>query len=150
MSAENAKSTRWKMVPLEPTAEIIAGAAIAAWPTASPADIALARRAAPLVLMQMDLAPGASVDLIAGMLATMAPAYRAMLAAAPPVPLGYKLVPIAPTEEMVVRGFEAWPDPSFNTPEEWSAYEAMTGCEQAAHRARLCWAAMLAAAPVAP
>jgi len=76
----------WKLVPLEPTPEIIAGAAIAAWPTASQADIALARRAAPLVLMQMDLAPGASVDLIAGMLATMAPAYRAMLAAAPSAP----------------------------------------------------------------
>ncbi|VFS49676.1 Uncharacterised protein [Budvicia aquatica] len=26
-------------------------------------------------------------------------------------------------------------------------YEAMSGCQQAAHRAKLCWAAMLNAAP---
>jgi hypothetical protein len=72
----------WKLVPMEPTPEIIAGAAIAVWPTASPADIALARLAAPIVLMQMD-APGVTADALAGMLATMAPAYRARLAAAP-------------------------------------------------------------------
>ena len=73
----------WKLVPLEPTPEIIAAAAIAVWPTATHADIALARLAAPIVLMQMDMAPGTTVDAVAGMLATMAPAYRAMLAAAP-------------------------------------------------------------------
>ncbi|MBB5610367.1 MULTISPECIES: hypothetical protein [unclassified Janthinobacterium] len=73
----------WRLVPIEPTPEIIAGAAIASWPTASLADIDLARQAAPLVLMQMDMAPGTTVDALAGMLATMAPAYRAMLAAAP-------------------------------------------------------------------
>lgn len=274
----------WKLVPLEPTPEIIAGAAIAAWPTATEADIDLARKAAPLVLMQLDLAPGASLELIAGMLATMAPAYRAMLAAAPtapaetlrtelrailvalgtsgwpdtlptdpdaralesalrklinapaapmaqaeanaggvdwgleiaalfldrqreahdreyahqewdtgawvfdrpeqeeysntldelaegiralknrtpattapvapqgaksqPTPNGWKLIPIEPTEDMVTCGFESWPDRFFSKPEDWTAYEAMTGCQKAAHRARLCWAAMLAAAPV--
>lgn len=73
----------YKMVPLEPTPEIIAGAAVASWPTASQADIALARLAAPIVLMQMDMVPGATVEAVAGMLATMAPAYRAMVAAAP-------------------------------------------------------------------
>ncbi|MGK5031507.1 hypothetical protein [Janthinobacterium sp. MDT1-19] len=76
----------WKLVPVEPTPEIIAGAAIASWPTATLADIDLARQAAPLVLMQMDMAPGTTVDALAGMLATMAPAYRAMLAAAPAAP----------------------------------------------------------------
>ncbi|KAB8062080.1 hypothetical protein GCN74_03365 [Janthinobacterium sp. FT14W] len=76
----------WKLVPVEPTPEIIAGAAIASWPTATLADIDLARQAAPLVLMQMDTAPGTTVDALAGMLATMAPAYRAMLAAAPAPP----------------------------------------------------------------
>ncbi len=75
-----------KLVPLEPTPEIIAGAAVAIWPSASPADIALALQAAPIVLMQMDMAPGTTADVVAGMLATMAPAYRAMLAAAPAAP----------------------------------------------------------------
>jgi len=60
--------------------------AVASWPTATLADIDLARQAAPLVLMQMDMAVGTTVDALAGMLATMAPAYRAMLAAAPATP----------------------------------------------------------------
>ena len=81
-AAQLAVPDGYKLVPLEPTPEIIASAAVAIWPTASPADIALARLAAPIVLMQMDMAPGTTVDAVAGMLATMAPAYRAMLAAA--------------------------------------------------------------------
>lgn len=60
---------------------------------------------------------------------------------------GWKMVPAEPTETMVVCGFESWPDEFFSEPEEWAAYEAMTGCQQAAHKARLCYAAMLAAAP---
>lgn len=76
----------WRLVPLEPTPAIIAGAAIASWPTATLADIDLARQAAPIVLMQMNMAPGKTVDALAGMLATMAPAYRAMIAAAPAPP----------------------------------------------------------------
>ena len=85
-AAQLAVPDGYKLVPLEPTPEIIAAAAIAAWPTATPADFDLARLAAPLVLMQMDMAPGTTVDAVAGMLATMAPAYRAMLAAAPVPP----------------------------------------------------------------
>ena len=60
---------------------------------------------------------------------------------------GWKPVPIEPTEDMITSGFESWPHEHFSKPEEWAAYETMTGCQQAAHRARLCWAAMLAAAP---
>lgn len=86
----------WKLVPVQPTPEIIAGAAIASWPTATLADIDLARQAAPLVLMQMDMAAGTTVDALAGMLATMAPAYRAMLAAAP------KYSPLPATAPQVV------------------------------------------------
>ncbi|MDN2675672.1 hypothetical protein [Janthinobacterium sp. SUN033] len=82
-AAQLAVPDGYKVAPLEPTPEIIAAAAVAAWPTASPADITLARLAAPIVLMQMDMAPGTTVEAVAGMLATMAPAYRAMLAAAP-------------------------------------------------------------------
>lgn len=82
-AAQLAVPAGYKLVPLEPTPEIIAGAAVASWPTASRSDIALARLAAPIVLMQMDMAPGTTVEAVAGMLATMAPAYRAMLAAAP-------------------------------------------------------------------
>ncbi|SIT42969.1 hypothetical protein BN2476_340001 [Paraburkholderia piptadeniae] len=51
--------------------------------------------------------------------------------------------------EMVVDGFESWPNPTFSKQEDWEAYEAMSGCQQAAHKARLCYAAMLAAAPAA-
>ena len=60
---------------------------------------------------------------------------------------GWKLVPIEPTEEMVINGFESEPDETFSPDEEWEAYKAMSGCEQAAHRAKLCWQAMLAAVP---
>lgn len=69
---------------------------------------------------------------------------------APPaqvVPDGYVLVPIEPTEKMVIEGFESEPDEFFSKSEEWDAYQEMSGCEQAAHRAKLCWAAMIAAAP---
>lgn len=68
-------------------------------------------------------------------------------AATAKVPEGWRLVPIKPTETMVVMGFESWPDVFFCAPEAWEAYEAMTGCQKAAHRARLCYTAMLAAAP---
>ena len=66
------------------------------------------------------------------------------------VPDGWKLVPVEPTKRMVIDGFESEPDETFSEPEEWEAYQAMSGCQQAAHRARLCYAAMLAAAPAAP
>jgi hypothetical protein len=63
------------------------------------------------------------------------------------IPNGWKLVPIEPTEKMVIEGFESPPDQFFSKLEDWDAYEEMTGCQQAAHKARLCYAAMLAAAP---
>lgn len=66
------------------------------------------------------------------------------------VPDGWKLVPVEPTERMVIDGFESEPDETFSEPEVWEAYQAMSGCRQAAHRARLCYAAMLAASPAAP
>lgn len=63
------------------------------------------------------------------------------------VPDGWKLVPIEPTERMVIDGFESAPTVLFSKLGEWEAYEAMSGCQRAAHLTRLCWAAMLAAAP---
>lgn len=63
------------------------------------------------------------------------------------IPEGYALVPIEPTEHMVVCGFESAPSQLFSPDEVWEAYDEMSGCAQAAHRAKLCWAAMLAAAP---
>lgn len=78
---------------------------------------------------------------------------EAMLQGAEPVTTAYKLpkgwvaVPVEPTEDMIVNGFESEPDESFSDEKEWEAYEAMSGCQQAAHRAKLCWSAMLAAAP---
>lgn len=65
----------------------------------------------------------------------------------PVIPNGWALVPVEPTEDMIVNGFESEPDESFSDEKEWEAYNAMSGCQQAAHRARLCWAAMIAAAP---
>lgn len=62
-------------------------------------------------------------------------------------PAGYVLVPLEPTAEMIVNGFESAPDPHFTKEVAWDEYERMTGCQQAAHRAKLCWTAMLAAAP---
>ncbi|STB29502.1 DUF550 domain-containing protein [Citrobacter koseri] len=62
-------------------------------------------------------------------------------------PPGYVLVPIVPTEDMIVNGFESVPDPHFSDEKEWEEYEALSGCRKAARRAELCWAAMLAAAP---
>ena len=60
---------------------------------------------------------------------------------------GWVMVPVEPTEDMIVNGFESEPDESFSDEKEWEVYEAMSGCQQAAHRAKLCWAAMIAAAP---
>ncbi|HCQ8476013.1 TPA: hypothetical protein OME37_003754 [Klebsiella michiganensis] len=65
----------------------------------------------------------------------------------PVIPEGYVIVPKEPTERMVIDGFESEPDETFSEPEVWEAFQKMSGCEQAAFRARLCWAAMLAAAP---
>lgn len=63
----------------------------------------------------------------------------------PVIPEGYVMVPKEPTERMVIDGFESEPDEAFSEPEVWEAYQKMSGCEQAAFRARLCWAAMIAA-----
>ncbi|WP_320729766.1 hypothetical protein [Enterobacter roggenkampii] len=65
----------------------------------------------------------------------------------PSVPDGWVMVPVEPTEKMVIEGFESEPDEFFSKSEEWEAYQEMSGCEQAAHRAKLCWAAMIASAP---
>lgn len=62
------------------------------------------------------------------------------------VPDEWVAVPVEPTENMVIAGFEAELREEFRDPEAWEAFEAMSGCEQAAHRAKLCWAAMIAAA----
>ena len=63
-------------------AKTIAAAAVAVWPVASASDIELAHKAAHIVLMQMDATEGVTADMLAATLATMAPAYRAMIAAA--------------------------------------------------------------------
>lgn len=70
------------LAPAEPTPEMIAGASLAAWPTASAADIELARKAARIVMERGTLQPGFTLESLACAIATMAPAYRAMIAAA--------------------------------------------------------------------
>ncbi|WP_460114401.1 hypothetical protein [Pseudomonas sp. H3_G03] len=62
----------------------------------------------------------------------------------------WKLVPVEPTETMVINGFESVPDECFSDEEVWEQYQEMSGCQQAAFRAKLCWAAMLSAAPMPP
>lgn len=69
------------------------------------------------------------------------------LYAVPPAPDGWKLVPIEPTEDMIIEGFESAPEKFFSEEDVWAEYEKMSGCQKAAHRARLCWNAMLKAAP---
>lgn len=59
----------------------------------------------------------------------------------------WKLVPVEPTETMVINGFESEPDECFTDEEVWERYQEMSGCQQAAFRAKLCWAAMLGSAP---
>ena len=83
VAALKASREGWKLVPDEPTPEIIAAAALAVWPVASKEEIELARCASKIVLMSMDQAPGTTLETLAASLATMAPSYRAMLAAAP-------------------------------------------------------------------
>lgn len=65
----------------------------------------------------------------------------------PVIPDGYALVPIVPTEDMVINGFESEPDPHFSDEKVWAEYKALSGCRRAARRAELCWAAMIKAAP---
>lgn len=65
----------------------------------------------------------------------------------PVSPGGWALVPIVPTEDMVINGFESEPDPHFSDEKVWAEYEALSGCRRAARRAELCWAAMIKAAP---
>ncbi|EBF0275039.1 hypothetical protein DB992_12495 [Salmonella enterica] len=65
----------------------------------------------------------------------------------PVAPDGWVMLPVDPTEKMIIAGFESEPDEFFSEEKEWETYEAMSGCQQAAHRAKLCYAAMLAAAP---
>lgn len=62
----------------------------------------------------------------------------------------WKMVPVEPTETMVINGFESEPDECFTDEELWEQYQEMSGCQQAAFRAKLCWAAMLASAPEPP
>ncbi|WP_233934608.1 DUF551 domain-containing protein [Klebsiella michiganensis] len=64
----------------------------------------------------------------------------------PVIPEGYVMVPKEPTECMVIAGFEAELREEFLDPDGWEAYEAMSGCERAALRAKWCWAAMVKAA----
>lgn len=59
----------------------------------------------------------------------------------------WKLVPVEPTETMVINGFESEPDECFTDEEVWEHYQEMSGCQQAAFRAKLCWAAMIGSAP---
>lgn len=75
------------------------------------------------------------------------PLYDAPVLNSPETPDGWVMVPKIPTEEMIVDGFESEPTEDFSDLEEWDTYQEMSGCQQAAHRAKLCWNAMLAAAP---
>lgn len=83
------------------------------------------------------------------MMADAAKAIEELLAwrSAQVVPGEWVAVPVEPTEDMVIAGFEAELREEIRDPEAWETFEAMSGCEQAAHRAKWCWAAMVKAAP---
>ncbi|ALS64916.1 hypothetical protein [Pandoraea apista] len=59
----------------------------------------------------------------------------------------WQLVPKKPTQDMVTAGFESEPDEAFSEPKVWEAFEKLSGCQQAAHKATLCYRAMLEHAP---
>ncbi|PTE00836.1 hypothetical protein [Pandoraea apista] len=59
----------------------------------------------------------------------------------------WQLVPKEPTQDMVTAGFESEPDEAFSEPKVWEAFEKLSGCQQAAHKATLCYRAMLEHAP---
>ncbi|MCP1375989.1 hypothetical protein [Dyella lutea] len=72
------------LVPREPSHEQIAAAAAAAWPVPSQEDMTSAKAAARILLTKhFDAVGASSLDDIAIAIATMFPAYRAMVAAAP-------------------------------------------------------------------
>ena len=71
-----------------------------------------------------------------------------LVGAKPIVPDGWKLVPIVPTEDMIIAGFQSEPDEFFSPPEVWEEYsQLMPGCHQAAYRAKLCWCTMIEKSP---
>ena len=72
--------------------------------------------------------------------------FRGAAGNSPLIPDGWVLVPIEPTKDMIVIGIESEPDESFSDEKEWDAYDSMSVCQQAVHRAKLCWAAMISAA----
>lgn len=86
-------------------------------------------------------------DLVVAELNTGMELFTRPAPAADQVPEGWKLVPIEPTEDMIISGFESEPDEALSEAEYWEKYESMSGCQQAAYKAELCWAAMLAAVP---
>ena len=71
------------LVPVEPTPAMIAAAAVNVLPTPTAADFELARAAGKLVLSDPRCPAGVSAEGLAAAMATIIPAHRAMLAAAP-------------------------------------------------------------------
>ncbi len=61
----------------------------------------------------------------------------------PTVPAGYALVPIEPTEDMVIAGFESAPHRGFDGDAYPEEFDEMSGCQQAAFIAKRCYQAML-------
>ena len=76
----------WVTVPKEPTPEMIAAAVGATLPDPHPNDFELCRSAARLILAQPGCPATATLEGIASAIATIVPAHRAMLAAAPQPP----------------------------------------------------------------
>lgn len=72
----------WKLVPVEPTPDMIAAACIAVLPTPDAEAFERCRQAARIVMAMPQCPPGVTVEGLAGAMATIVPAHRAMLAAA--------------------------------------------------------------------
>lgn len=120
-------------------------------------DMAAQLESARLHIAELEAAPPAPVgegdaplELLPdfpGRTLTQRECYRAGFEAGKALRDGWVAVPVEPTEDMIVEGFESEPDEIFSDERDWEAYDAMSGCQQAAHRAKLCWAAMISAAP---
>lgn len=100
-----------------------------------------------MAIMYGPIPTGGSVQLQAKIQCLFADAMDFAAGNSPAIPDGYVLVPIVPTEDMIINGFESEPDPHFSDEKEWEEYKSLSGCRQAARRAELCWAAMIKTAP---
>ena len=115
------------------------------YPIAETALASLTAVKSPMMFIDGDISPE-SADKLAKVIQEFNKSDDGPMENIPAIPDGYVVVPIKPTEEMIIAGFESEPDEDFSDSWVWESYEKMSGCQQAAFKATLCWNAMIDAA----